>query len=109
VKNPRAFWAIVTALLSLAALAGAALAGRYFSDVVGLYEAIPAVPVAFVLALFSVALARRARTIHVRSLGRAGHPFVIGLARVLGMIALIVAVTAALALVVFAVLTLALD
>ena len=50
-RNPRAFWAIVTALLSLAALAGAALAGRMFSDVVGLYEAMPAVPVALVLAL----------------------------------------------------------
>jgi hypothetical protein len=109
VRNPRAFWAIVTALLSLAALAGAALAGRFFSDVVGLYEAMPAVPVALVLALVSVALGRRARAIHERSLGRAGHPFVIGLARVLGTIALIVAVTAALALAVFAVLTLALD
>jgi hypothetical protein len=109
VRNPRAFWAIVTALLSLAALAGAALAGRMFSDVVGLYEAMPAVPVALVLALVSVALARRTRAIHERSLGRAGHPFVIGLARVLAAIALIVAVTAALALAVFAVLTLALD
>jgi hypothetical protein len=109
VRNPRAFWAIVTALLSLAALAGAALTGSMFSDVVGLYEAIPAVPVALVLALVSLVLARRARSIHARSLGRAGHPVVVALARVLAAIALIVAVTAALSLAVFAVLTLALD
>jgi hypothetical protein len=108
-RNPQAFWAIVTALLSLAALAGAALAGRMFSDVVGLYEAMPAVPVAFALALVSMALARRARAIYKRSLGRAGHPVVVGFARVLAAIALIVAVTAALSLAVFAVLTLALD
>jgi hypothetical protein len=88
---------------------GAVVAARVASDVVGLTEAIPAVPVALLLALGSVALGRRARQRHQRSLGRAGNRVIVGLARGLGFIALIVAVTAALALAVFAVLTLALD
>ena len=108
-RNPQAFWAFVTALLSLAALAGAAVAARIASDFVGLREALPAVPVAFILALVAGWLARKARFVHTRSLGRAGHPVFVALARALAAIALIVAVTAALALVVFAVLTLALD
>jgi hypothetical protein len=109
VRNPQASWAFVTALLSLGALAGAALAARIASDVVGLREALPAVPVALILALVAAFLARKARFVHERSLGRAGNPAFVVLARVLAAIALIVAVTAALALVVFAVLTLALD
>jgi hypothetical protein len=109
VRNPQAFWAFVTALLSLGALAGAAVAARIASDVVGLREALPAVPVALILGVVSASLARKARFVHERSLGRAGHPVFVALARVLAAIALIVAVTAALALVVFAVLTLALD
>ena len=72
-------------------------------------EAVPAVPVALLLALGSVTLGRRARHLHDRSLGRAGNRVFVALARGLGMIALIVAVTAALALAVFAVLSLALD
>jgi hypothetical protein len=109
VRNPRAFWAFLTALISLAVLAGVAIAARIASEVVGLREALPAVPVALVLAILAVSLGRRARFVHQRSLGRAGNPVFIAFARGLAGIALIVAVTAALALVVFAVLTLALD
>jgi nitrogen fixation/metabolism regulation signal transduction histidine kinase len=108
-RNPQAFWAFVTALLSLGALAGVLAAARVASDTVGLTEAIPAVPVALLLALASVTLGRRARQVHDRSLGRAGNRVFVALARGLGVIALIVAVTAALALAVFAVLSLALD
>ena len=106
-RNPQAFWASVTALLSLGALGGAALAARIASDVVGLTEVVPAVPIALLLGLAAVSLGRRARDVHRRSLGRAGHPWVIALVRGLAAIVLIVAVTAALALAVFAVLTLA--
>jgi hypothetical protein len=102
-------WAFVTALLSLGALAGAAVAARLASEVVGLTEALPAVPVALILAVAAVTLGRRARQVHDRGLGRAGHPVFVALARGLATIALIVAVTAALALAVFAVLTLALE
>jgi nitrogen fixation/metabolism regulation signal transduction histidine kinase len=108
-RNPQAFWAFVTALLSLGSLAAAFVAARVASDTVGLTEAMPAVPVALILALASVTLGRKARQLHDRSLGRAGNRVFIALARGLGLIALIVALTAALALAVFAVLTLALD
>jgi hypothetical protein len=106
-RNPQAVWAFLAALLSLGVVA-AAIAGL-ITDVVGLTEALPPVPIALLLALGAVSLGRRARDIHQRSLGRAGHPAVIAFARGLAAIALIVAVTAALALAVFAVLTLALD
>jgi hypothetical protein len=109
VRNTHAFWAFALALLALGALAGVAIAARIASDVVGLTEALPAVPIALLLGLAAVSQARRARNVHDRSLGRTGHPVVVALARGLAAIALIVAVTAALALAVFAVLTLALD
>jgi hypothetical protein len=85
------------------------VAAQLASDVVGLTEALPAVPVALIFALAAVTLGRSARRVRDRSLGRAGHPVFVALARGLATIALIVAVTAALALAVFAVLTLALD
>ncbi len=107
-SNPKAVWALVTALLALGVLVGAAAAGRLL-DQVGLTEAAPAVPIGLVLALVSVSLARRARFEHQRTLGRVGGAGVATAARVLGLVALIVAVTATLALAVFAVLTLALD
>jgi hypothetical protein len=107
-RNSRAVWAFVVALLALVVLVGAAAAGR-LSDQVGLTEAAPAVPIGLVLAIVSLALARRARFEHQRTLGRVGGAGVAAAARVLGLVALIVAVTATLALAVFAVLTLALD
>ncbi len=107
-RNSRAVWAFVLALLALAVLIGAAAAGRLL-DQVGLTEAAPAVPIGLVLALVSLALARRARFEHQRTLGRVGGGGLATAARTLGLVALIVAVTATLALAVFAVLTLALD
>ena len=106
--NPRAVWAFFLALLALGVLLGAAAAARLMSEV-GLAEAIAAVPLGLVLALASISLARRARFEHQRTLGRAGGAALAAAARGLGTVALIVAVTAALALAVFAVLTLVLD
>jgi hypothetical protein len=107
-QNPKAAWALATALLALAVLAAAVLVARSFEEV-GLYESLGAVPAGGLLALISLALARRARWEHQRTLGRAGGTRVAALARVLGTVALLIAVTAALALVVYAVLALALD
>jgi hypothetical protein len=107
VGNPKAFWALLMAVLALAVLVGAAAASR-LKDI-GLTETVAAVPLGLLLALVSIALARRARFQHQRTLGRAGGAGVAAMARGLGTIALIVAVTAALALVVFAVLSLASD
>jgi hypothetical protein len=106
--NPKAVWALLTALLALGVLLGGAAAARFMSQV-GLVEAVPAVPLGLLIALTSLSLSRRARFEHQRTLGRAGGAALAAAARGLGTIALIVAVTAALALAVFAVLSLALD
>jgi hypothetical protein len=108
VNNSKAVWAFLTALLALAVLIGAAAAARLLSQV-GLVEAVPAVPVGLLLAVAALSLARRARWESQRTLV---HPSGTGLttaARGLAMVALIVALTAALALAVFAVLSLALN
>jgi hypothetical protein len=106
--NSKAAWALITALLALAVLVGAAAAARLMSEV-GLIEAVPAVPLALVLALVSVLLARRVRFDQQRALARMPGAGLAAVARGLGTLALIVALTAALALGVFAVLSLALN
>jgi hypothetical protein len=106
--NSKAAWALITALLALAVLVGAAAAARLMSEV-GLIEAVPAVPLALVLALLSVLLARRVRFEQQRALARMPGAGLAAVARGLGTLALIVAVTAALSLAVFAVLSLALN
>jgi hypothetical protein len=106
--NSKAAWALITALLALAVLVGAAAAARLMNEV-GLIEAVPAVPLALVLALVSVLLARRVRFDQQRALKRMPGAGLAVVARGLGTLALIVALTAALALAVFAVLSLALN
>jgi hypothetical protein len=105
-RNPKAVWAFLAALAALGVLCGGLLAA-HFSGHVGLYQAIPAVPIGFVLAFLALRLSRRARFEHQRSLGRAGGDRLAAAARILGSIAFLLAITAALALGVFAVLTLA--
>jgi hypothetical protein len=106
--NSKAAWALITALLALAVLVGAAAAARLMSQV-GLIEAVPAVPLALVLALVSVSLARRVRFDQQRALARVPGAGLAAVARGLGTLALIVALTAALSLAVFAVLSIALN
>jgi hypothetical protein len=108
VRNPRAIWAFLFALLALGALAGGAAAAR-LSERVGFVEAVGAVPLGVFLAFVSLSLARRARYEYQRTVGRAGGGGLAAVARVLGAIALLIGVTAALALGVFAVLALVLD
>jgi hypothetical protein len=105
-RNPKAAWAFVTALAALGVLAGGLLAAHY-SGHVGLYQAIPAVPIGLVLAFVSIRLARAARFEHQRTLGRAGGAGLAAAARIIGGFAMLLAITAALALGVFAALTLA--
>jgi hypothetical protein len=108
VQNPRALLALLFALLALGALFGGAAAAR-LSGRVGFVEAVGAVPLGLLLAFVSLSLARRARFEYQRTVGRAGGAGLATVARVLGSIALIIGITAALALGVFAVLALALD
>jgi hypothetical protein len=103
--NTKAVWALVMAVLALAALGAAVYAARYY-DEVRVQDAVIAVPLAFVFALAAVVLNRKARAEYRRSLGRSGHPVFLGFVRLLGTIVFLLAVTAALALAVFAALVL---
>jgi hypothetical protein len=105
-RNPKAVWALLLALAALAVLGGV-LAAAHYTSYVDLYRGIAAIPIGFVLAFFSIRLARRARLEYDRSLGRIGGRSVATAARVLGGFALLLAITGALAVGVFAVLTLA--
>ena len=107
-RNTKAILALITALLALAVFGGAVYAARYYGEI-RLMDALIAVPVAFALALASVILGRRARTEHRRTLGRSGSRWFVTLSRLLGMFAFLLALTAALALAVFAVLVLVLE
>jgi hypothetical protein len=107
VANVRAIWAFLLAMLSLGVFSGAA-AVEYGEQEIRLDHALVAVPLALALALASVVLGRRARVEHRRTLGRSGSRGFLALGRFLGTLALLVALTAALALAVFAVLLLAL-
>ena len=106
--NRKAVWAVVTALLSLAALGGAAYASQHY-DEVRLVDAVIAVPVALVFGVVAVFFGRGARDEHRRTLGRSGSGAFVAFARFLATVALLLAVTAALALAVFAVLVLVLE
>jgi hypothetical protein len=106
--NMKAVWALVAALLALGAIGGAVYAARHYGEV-RLTDALVAVPVAFAFALASVLLGRRARAEHRRTLGRSGSRGFLALARFLGTLSFLLALTAALALAVFAVLVLVLE
>jgi hypothetical protein len=108
VTNTKAIWALLVAVLSLGVFGGTA-AVEYGEQEIRLDHAVVAVPVALVLALGAVVLARGARVEHQRTLGRSGSRGFIALGRLLGTFALLLSLTAALALVVFAVLLLVLD
>ena len=91
-------------LLSLATLPAAVVAARQ-SDDLTLVEAGLAVPVAAVLALVSLWLARRARRRADRTLDRVGGRGAARAGKLLGGLGLYVAATAALALGVYALLS----
>ena len=102
-RNRRAVFALLAALLALAVLAGAVYAASERPEVSWVQAGV-AVPAVGLLALFSLSLASRGRAVHQRTLGRAGGAGVARLARLLGLLALLLAVTAGLAFAVFGVL-----
>jgi hypothetical protein len=103
VRNAHAVLALLVALLALGVLAGATYAARERPEVSWI-EAGAAVPAVGLLALVSLWLASRGRARHQRTLGRAGGAAIVRLARGLGLLALLLSVTAGLAFAVFAVL-----
>lgn len=106
--NPKAVWSVFFGLLALTVLVGVAVGARYYEEV-GLVEVAIGVGVGLLLSLVSLSLARRARFDYQRRLGRIGGAGVATVGRVLGVVALLIAITAGLAFGVFAVLTLVLD
>jgi hypothetical protein len=103
VRNTPAVFALLVALLALAVLVGAGYLARELIDVSWL-EAAGVVPIAGLLALFALSLAGRGRERHQRTLGRAGGAAVVRVARGLGFFALLLSLTAGLAVAIFGVL-----
>lgn len=104
VRNPKAIGAFLAGVLGIAVLAAAAAVPR-FVDSIDPLQALIVVPGAVILSLASIALARRARFDYQRSLGRAGGDGLAATSWVLGIIGVLVAMAAALAVGVYAVLT----
>jgi O-antigen ligase len=92
----------VLALLALAAIPAGAAVTESRSDL-RLVHAGFAVPVAALLAFVAIRLARRARLRHERTLGRAGGERTARAGRIVGWLALYVALIASISLAVYAV------
>ena len=101
-RNRAAGWSVVVALLALAAIPAAAEVTERRSDL-RLIHAGFAVPVAAVLAIVAIRLAARARRRLERTLGRAGGRRSARVGRVLGWLALYVALIASISLGVYAI------
>jgi hypothetical protein len=103
--NTKGVLALVAALSTFAVFGGAVYAARHYNEV-RLMDAVIAVVLALGFSFAAVVLSRQARTEHQRSLGRSGSRPFLGLVRLLATVAFLLALTAALALAVFAVLVL---
>ena len=104
-RNSKAVSAFLFSLLAVAFLAAGVVLPRIQDEIEPL-EALVVAPAAFVAALIAIALARRARFDFQRSLGRTGGDGLARVARVIGMIVLLLSLTAGLAVGVYAVLVL---
>lgn len=105
VRNPKAFVALLFGVLALLFLA-AGVAVPQFRDEIGALEALVVVPAALIAALIGIAMSRRARFDFQRTLGRIGGNGIAQTARVLSVLALLVSLTAGLAVAVYGVLVL---
>ncbi len=102
-RNPSAILSVLVALLALGVLAVAGWAAKTLAEVSWLQTG-AAIPVVALLAFVALSLAGRGRALHQRTLGRAGGELAARLGRGLGLLALLLALTATLALGVFGVL-----
>lgn len=102
-RNGNAVLSLLVALAALALFIGAGWAAKESGGISWL-EAALAVPVVALLALLSLSFATRARMRYQRTLGRDGGLGAARLGRILAIAALLLTLTAGLALVVFAVL-----
>jgi hypothetical protein len=104
VRNGKAFGAVFLGLLALGVLGGGIWA--IVLGGVRLVAAVAALPVSALLALVALSLGGHARTANQRSLGQIGGETPARLGRFLGGLALLLTLTASLAVGVFAVLVL---
>jgi hypothetical protein len=95
--NPRAWWSLVCGIASIAAIPAGTLLARE-SDRVTLVDSSGSVLVAALLGWAAIVLARRAQDRLQITLGRAGGSGAARAGRILGIVGLLVAGTAALAL-----------
>jgi hypothetical protein len=102
-RNVSALFAFLVSVLALGVLGAAGYAARELPEI-SWFEAAAAVPVSALLAVVALTLATRARALHQRTLGRSGGEGLARTARGIGILALLLVVTASLALAVFAVL-----
>jgi len=95
--NPRAAWSLVCGILSILAIPAGILAARELRDVT-LIDSSGSVALAGLLGWAAIVLARRANERVQMTLGRAGGEGAARIGRVCGIVGLLVAATAALAL-----------
>jgi hypothetical protein len=100
-RNRAARFSFLFGLLGVAAVPAAGGLAEWHEDL-ELVDAWPAVPVGFVLSALAVRLARRARRSLERTLGRIGGERAARAGRVLGWLGVYIALTAAVALGVYA-------
>jgi hypothetical protein len=98
--NSRATWSLVVGALSVLTLPVAIFATRYSASY-DLLQSGFAVPVAAALGITAVSLARRARGVAQATLGRAGGTRSARAGRLLGILGLCLAASAAIALAVY--------
>ena len=101
--NTKAVWSLAAAVATFVVFGGAVYVARYYNEV-RLMDAVIAVGLALTFSITALVLSRQARTEHLRSLGRSGSRAFVSAVRLLATAAFLLALTAALALAVFAVL-----
>ena len=104
VRNGKAVLGVLFGLLAIAILVAGAV--RTNSETTVDRFVVASIPASVAVALLAISFARRGRFEFQRTLGRVGGRRIAGLARMLGVLALMLSLTGALALAVFGVLKL---
>jgi hypothetical protein len=105
-RNPRATASVLVGLLALVAVPAGVVLSRYSTQVTLINSTFVSVPIAILLGLYAIVLARRGRETLERTLGRSGGEATARLGRVLGVAGLCVGITAGMALGFYGLLTL---
>ena len=104
--NPRAAASLLVGLLAVLSVPAGVVLSRYSGRVTLINSTYGSVPAGLALGVSAVVLARRGRDQVVRTLGRSGGEAAVRTGRVLGVLGLCMALTAALAIAFYGLLTL---